>query len=111
MHIEGSEHRLLRAERHLAQRAPTNWCEQGCFPEGRGDEGALRGFPSQKEKSCVGWVPFNALAVSASKSGCEADCAEDDEGTGTSPLRGEVEGTGLVQPGEEKAERGPHKCL
>jgi len=36
---------------------------------------------------------------------------EDDEGTGTSPLRGEVEGTGLVQPEEEKAARGPYKCL
>ena len=27
------------------------------------------------------------------------------------PLRGEVEGTGLVQPEEEKAARGPYKCL
>ena len=27
--------------------------------------------------------------------------------TGTSPLRGEAEGTGLVQPEEEKAARGP----
>ena len=35
----------------------------------------------------------------------------DGEGTGASPLRGEVEGTGLVQPEEEKAERGPNKCL
>jgi len=32
---------------------------------------------------------------------------KDDEGTGTSLLRGEAEGAGLVQPGEEKAERGP----
>ena len=32
---------------------------------------------------------------------------ENDEGTGTSLLRGEAEGAGLVQPGEEKAERGP----
>jgi len=32
---------------------------------------------------------------------------KDDEGTGASPLRGEAEGAGLVQPGEEKAERGP----
>ena len=36
---------------------------------------------------------------------------EDDEGTGTSPLRGKVEGAGLVQPEEEKAARGPYKCL
>jgi len=36
---------------------------------------------------------------------------EDDEGTGASLLRGEAEGAGLVQPGEEKAERGPSKCL
>jgi len=26
-------------------------------------------------------------------------------------LQGEAEGAGLVQPGEEKAERGPSKCL
>ena len=32
---------------------------------------------------------------------------EDEEGTGTSLLRGESEGAGLVQPREEKAERGP----
>jgi len=36
-----------------------------------------------------------------------AEGYEDDEGTGTSPLRGEAEGAGLVQPGEEKAARGP----
>jgi len=40
-----------------------------------------------------------------------AEGYEDDEGTGTSVLRGEAEGAGLVQPGEEKAERGPNKCL
>jgi len=32
---------------------------------------------------------------------------EDEEGTGASLLGGEAEGAGLVQPGEEKAERGP----
>ena len=32
---------------------------------------------------------------------------EDDEGTGVSLLGGKAEGDGLVQPGEEKAERGP----
>ena len=31
--------------------------------------------------------------------------------TGASLLRGEAEGAGLVQPGEEKAARGPYKCL
>jgi len=36
-----------------------------------------------------------------------ADGYEYDEGTGASLLRGEAEGAGLVQPGEEKAERGP----
>ena len=40
-----------------------------------------------------------------------AEGYKDDEGTGTSALRGEAEGAGLVQPGEEKAERGPNKCL
>ena len=34
-----------------------------------------------------------------------------DEGTGVSLLRGKAEGAGLVQPEEEKAERGPNKCL
>jgi len=36
-----------------------------------------------------------------------AEGYEDDEGTGASFLREEAEGAGLVQPGEEKAERGP----
>ena len=36
---------------------------------------------------------------------------EDGEGTGASLLRGEAEGAGLVQPEEEKAARGPYKCL
>ena len=36
---------------------------------------------------------------------------EDEEGTGASFLGGEAEGAGLVQPGEEKAERGPYKGL
>jgi len=36
---------------------------------------------------------------------------EDDEGIGASVLRGEAEGAGLVQPGEEKAERGPNIYL
>ena len=40
-----------------------------------------------------------------------AEGYEDEEGTGASLLRGEAEGAGLVQPGEEKAERGPSKCL
>ena len=37
----------------------------------------------------------------------EAEVCKDEEGTGASLLRGEAEGAGLVQPGEEKAERGP----
>ena len=36
---------------------------------------------------------------------------KDGEGTGTSLLRGEAEGAGLVQPEEEKAERGPNIYL
>ena len=40
-----------------------------------------------------------------------AEGYKDDEGAGTSPIRGEAEGAGLVQPEEEKAERGPNKCL
>jgi len=40
-----------------------------------------------------------------------AEGYEDEEGTGAPLLRREAEGAGLVQPGEEKAERGPSKCL
>ena len=47
--------------------------------------------------------------LSAAK--CPAEGYEDDEGTGASLLRGEAEGAGLVQPEEEKAERGPNICL
>jgi len=36
---------------------------------------------------------------------------KDDKGTGASLLQGRAEGAGLVQPEEEKAERGPYKCL
>jgi len=36
-----------------------------------------------------------------------AEGYEDGEGTGASLVGGEAEGAGLVQPGEEKAERGP----
>ena len=40
-----------------------------------------------------------------------AEGYKDGEGTGASFLGGEAEGPGLVQPEEEKAERGPNKCL
>jgi len=40
-----------------------------------------------------------------------AEGYKDGEGTGTSPLQGKAEGAGLVQPEEEKAARGPNKCL
>jgi len=40
-----------------------------------------------------------------------AEGYKDGEGTGTSLLQGEAEGAGLVQPEEEKAERGPYKCV
>jgi len=36
---------------------------------------------------------------------------KDDEGPGASLLWGKAEGAGLVQPEEEKAVRGPNKCL
>jgi len=42
---------------------------------------------------------------------CPEEGYEDGEGTGTSLLRGEAEGAGLVQPEEEKAERGPNTYL
>ena len=40
-----------------------------------------------------------------------AEGYKDEEGTGASLLRGEAEGAGLVHTEEEKAERGPYKCL
>jgi len=40
-----------------------------------------------------------------------AEGYKDGEGTKASLLRGEAEGAGLVQPEEEKAARGPNKCL
>ena len=40
-----------------------------------------------------------------------AEGYEDDDETGASVLQGKAEGAGLVQSGEEKAERGPYKCL
>jgi len=40
-----------------------------------------------------------------------AEGYEDGDGTGASLPRGKAEGAGLVQPEEEKAERGPNKCL
>jgi len=40
-----------------------------------------------------------------------AEVYKDDEGTGASLLRGKAEGAELVKPEEEKAERGPYKCL
>ena len=48
---------------------------------------------------------------SSSSGESPAEGYKDGEGTGTSPLRGEAEGAGLVQPEEEKAARGPNKCL
>jgi len=55
------------------------------------------GFPLQERWRATGESP--------------AEGYKDDEGTGTSLLRGEAEGAGLVQPEEEKAERGPSLYL
>jgi len=38
------------------------------------------------------------------------DSDKDGEGTGASLLQVKAEEAGLVQPGEEKAARGPNKC-
>jgi len=54
-------------------------------------------FPVQERWRAIGESP--------------AEGYKDGEGTGTSLLRGEAEGAGLVQPEEEKAERRPYKCL
>ena len=50
------------------------------------------------------WVCSSACGATGES---PAEGCEDEEGTGASLLRGEAEGAGLVQPGEEKAERGP----
>jgi len=61
---------------------------------------------------CQGSSPCaRALPHLPSPSFCHPAANEHEEGTGASLLRGEAEGAGLVQPGEEKAERGPSKCL
>ena len=52
-------------------------------------------------------VSFENIATGESP----AEGYEDDEGTGAPVLWGEAEGAGLVQPEEEKAARGPNKCL
>ena len=62
--------------------------------------GALRpvlGCPVQETQGTTGESPEEGY--------------KDPEGTGASLLLGEAEGVGLVQPEEEKAERGPNKCL
>ena len=55
------------------------------------------GFPVQERWGATGESP--------------AEGYEDEEGTGASLLWGEAEGAGLIQPGEEKAERGPNIYL
>ena len=57
--------------------------------------------PQQQQKSF--WANSSANATGESP----AEGYEDGDGTGASLLQGEAEGAGLVQPGEEKAERGP----
>ena len=52
------------------------------------------------------WDNFEYLQKQIQKES-PAEGYKDDEGTGTSLLQGEAEGAGLVQPEEEKAERGP----
>jgi len=67
----------------------------------------LRGSSLQESRRSQGWTPWMERGTGESPAqGCE-----DEEGTGASLLRGEAEGAGLVQPGEEKAARGPSKCL
>ena len=64
-------------------------------------------------------VTIGAIAMAAVRSSVHcfstgenpAEGYKDGEGTGTSALRGEAEGAGLVQPEEEKAERRPNKYL
>ena len=51
------------------------------------------------------WCRVCTVGGESPAKGCE-----DEEGTGASLLGGEAEGAGLVQPGEEKAARGPSKC-
>jgi len=84
--------------------------------------GALRGVwaagqgGSPPPLHCPGEAPSGALcpvlgSPVQERQGATAESpaqgCEDGEGTGASLLRGEAEGAGLVQPGEEKAVRGP----
>ena len=57
----------------------------------------------QENYVCLTWMMWLWLGCSESP----AEGYEDDEGTGASPLRGEAEGAGLVQPVEEQTEREP----
>ena len=52
------------------------------------------------------WPSFLSWSGESPAEGCKGD-----EGTGASCLQGKAEGAGLAEPEEEKAERGPYKCL
>ena len=96
---------LLKAKADLCPRRSLS-----CRPlrVGRPDQGGVRmGLHRCYTLSVGSDTGQGWLQRSGATGESPAEGYEDDEGTGTSPLRGEVEGAGLVQPEEEKATRGP----
>ena len=72
-------------------------------------------FYDGKQKKNFFWNQFCLISshfdMSQATGESPVEGYEDDEGTGASVLWGKAEGAGLVQPEEEKAERGPYKFL
>ena len=99
--------------------AEKEWClfggptpQRQCCP--RKQLGMFRNRPSPREAPSAVLCPVLVSSVQERWGATGESPAEsygDEEGTGASLLWGEAEGAGLVQPGEEKAERGPSKCL
>ena len=65
----------------------------------------------EQMKSSQRFLVLSEYRLPYSKLESPAEGYKDGEGTGTSLLRWEDEGAGLVQPEEEKAERGPNIYL
>ena len=92
--------------------ALVQWCllqlgAGSCAERPREQLGRVRASASSRVLGPRGPSAAGQGVLGSAGEGKAAEGYEDGEGTGASPLRGEAEGAGLVQPGEEKAERGP----